>query len=694
VEAFAGSHRLVADYLTTDVLDRQPASLRRFLLWTSLLDRLCAPLCDALLTPADDLPDAPSREATDSQATLEALERANLFLVPLDDERRWYRYHHLFADALRARLAREAGAEAIAALHRRASAWFAREGLLPEAIQHALAAGAFEQAAEWVESLMSTRLAEGSRFDEVERWLSALPEAVVRARPELCLGRVWLLLTHFNEASAGQWVDAAELALATVAEPAPARRLRGGIAAARAFIAGLGPDASPNLARTLSEQALADLPAGDIAILVACFSLAAAALAQEQPREAVRCLDEAQRAGLAGGQVFTTLVAASQRVNLLSILGDRRQGLAIGQAALAWAAEQPQTLPRGIGPLSAAVADLLREGNELDAALARASDGVRALRAYENEPALLVVAAISLARIQLARGDADAAASVLGEVRPLVESGRLAVLRRLIQAVEAQVSLARGDLTAAAAWAAAAPSIESIGELLPFRAPAYAAGVQTLGVAVARMLLAHSRATGDASMLAQAERSLEVASELAERQGLGWLRLQVLIQRSLILDCQGERDAALATLWLAVNAAAREGYIRPFVDEGAPMAGLLEAARVQARKRQPCSEDAPTAFIEALLDAFPGQPPAKAPASAASHSGGQGRMLSLVEPLSARELEVLRLLAAGRSNAELARELVVVEGTVKTHLIHIYGKLGVHSRTQAVARARALGLLD
>jgi len=692
VAAFAGGHRLIADYLATDVLDLQPPATRRFLLATSLLDRLCAPLCDALLAPDAEGDGGPPVTEGDSQETLEALERANLFLLPLDDERRWYRYHQLFADALRARLVREVGAGAVTALHRRASAWFERAGLLPEAIQHALPAGAFDDAANCVELLMSTRFAQGSAFHDIERWLSELPEAVVRARPELCLGRVWLFLAHFKEAPAAEWADAVERALAAVADPARARRLRGSIAAARALIASVGPHASSELARRFAEQAMADLPPDDLAFVVACLSLGAAALAQGRPREAVRWLDEGERAGRAGGQVFTALVAAGQQVSILSILGERRQALATGQAALAWAADLHQPAPRGIGALSAAVADLLRDGDELTAALALATDSVRALRAYENEPALLVVATISLARAHLALGDANAAAAVLAEIRPLLQSGQLAGLRLLIEAVEARVYLALGDLTAANSWAVAAPGIESIGKLLPFRAPAFAAGVQTLGCAVAQILAAHSRATGDTSGLERAERSLDAAWELATCQDLGWLRLQVLIQRAMILDCRGDRDAALAGLRTAVAAAAPEGYIRPFVDEGAPMAVLLEAARVEARKRHPRSDHSSVALVDTLLAVFAGQPPAPMPVADVPRR--PARTAPLVEPLSPRELDVLKLLAAGRSNAELARDLVVVEGTIKSHLIHIYGKLGVHTRTQAVARARQLGLLD
>jgi LuxR family maltose regulon positive regulatory protein len=232
------------------------------------------------------------------------------------------------------------------------------------------------------------------------------------------------------------------------------------------------------------------------------------------------------------------------------------------------------------------------------------------------------------------------------------------------------VRLALGDGAAAVAWASAvawaapvAPA--ALADLLRFGA----AAVEAAGVTPARILVAQGRATGDAALLQQAERHLEVAWRLAEGRGLGWLRLRVLILQALLADAHGDRQAALGTLAAAVAEAEPEGVIRPFLDEGAPMAALLAELRV-----------AP-AFLGTLLAAFPGQEPGP-------HRTG------LVEPLTERELEVLRLLAAGRSNAEMAAELFVEPSTVKTHLIHLYNKLGVHRRTQAVARARALRLLD
>jgi LuxR family transcriptional regulator, maltose regulon positive regulatory protein len=244
------------------------------------------------------------------------------------------------------------------------------------------------------------------------------------------------------------------------------------------------------------------------------------------------------------------------------------------------------------------------------------------------------------------------------------------------------VRLGLGDGAAAVAWATAvawAAPVEptALADVLRFGA----AAVEAAGVTPARVLLVQGRATGDATLLGQAERHLEAAWELAEGMGLGWLRLRVLILRALLADAVGDRDAALGSLAAAVALAEPEGVIRPFLDEGPPMAALLADLGVAAwAGREPTGGVSP-AYLGTLLAAFPGQ--------------RQGRhRAGLVEPLTEREVEVLRLLAAGRSNAEMAGQLFVEQSTVKTHLIHLYSKLGVHSRTQAVARARTLQLLD
>ena len=668
VTAFTGGHRLVADYLMAEVLERQPAPTRQFLLTTGVVDRLCGPLCDALLAP----------DGGDSQGVLEELERANLLLVPLDDERVWYRYHHLLADALRARLAREAGPEAAAALHRRASAWFGREGLLPEAIGHALAGGAAEDAATWIEALTPSIFATMSIHQTLAAWLAALPEPVVRTRPLLCLGQAWLLIHRVELEPAAAWIDAAARALP--AAPDDARPARGAVAATRAYMATVVPDTEPDHAIAWAERALADLAPDEVAFRgVAGISLGQAALALGQLDRAEPAFAEAAAAARAAGLVQGCLTATTQQVNVQRLRGARRQALATGRAALAWASGH--AVPSTVGRLRTVLADLLLDEDNLTAALPLATEGLAAPREFGNAPPLVLLGSLPLVRLRLAEGDAAAAGAVLAEVRPLVQHSPFAMVAQLLEAAEARVRLARGDGAAAVAWASAvawAGPVEptALADVLRFGA----AAVEAAGVTPARILVAQGRATGDHALLQQAERHLEAAWQLAEGHGVGWLQLRALILRALLTDAQGDRDAALGWLAAAVAKAEPEGVLRPFLDEGEPMAALLAALRVAARDgRGPAGGPSP-AFLGALLAAFGGQEPGPHPAG-------------LIEPLTPQELKVLRLLAAGRSNAEMAAELFVEQSTVKTHLIHLYSKLGVHSRTQAVARARALGLL-
>jgi LuxR family maltose regulon positive regulatory protein len=664
VAAFAGGHRLVADYLMAEVLDRQPAPTRRFLLATSLLDRLCAPLCDALLTPA----------AGDSRQVLEELERANLFLVPLDDERVWFRYHHLFADALRARLEREAGPGAAASLHRRAGAWFGGQGLLPEAIGHALAGDAVDDAATWIETLTPSMFTTMSVHQRLAAWLAALPEPVARARPLLCLAHAWLLIHRVELDAAAAWIDAAERALP--ADDDSARPTRGAVAATRAYMATVAPDAAPEHAIAEAERALADLAPDDVAFRGAAgLSLGQAALALGQLDRAERAFAEVAGALRAAGLVQGSLTATTQQVNVQRLRGARRQALATGRAALVWASDH--AVPATVGRLRTVLAELLLDENDLAGALPPATEGLAAPREFGNAPPLVLLASLPVVRLRLAQGEVAAAEAVLAEVRPLVERGPFATVTRLLEAAEARVRLALGDGAAAVAWATAvawAAPVEptALAYMLRFGA----AAVEAAAVTPARVLVAQGRAAGDTALLRQAERHLEAAWRLAEDHQVGWLRLRVLILRALLADAQGDHDAALGSLAAAVAQAEPEGVLRPFLDEGEPMAALLADLRTAARDGRRS-----TAFLDALVTAFPGRE--------------QGRQRSgLVEPLTERELAALRLLAAGRSNAEMAAELFVEPSTVKTHLIHLYRKLGAHSRTQAVARARALGLLE
>jgi LuxR family transcriptional regulator, maltose regulon positive regulatory protein len=686
VEAFTGGHRLVVDYLMAEVLERQPVPVRRFLLVTSVLDRLCAPLCDALLAADRDSADA--SPAIRSQQLLEELEAANLFLVPLDDDRMWYRYHHLFADALRGRLAREAGPGAAALLHRQASVWFGGQGLLPEAISHALAADAVEDAATWIEALMPSMFVTMGIHQALADWLTALPEPVVRSRPLLCLTQAWLLIHRVELEAAAGWVEAAAAALPAAQKDAD-RQSHGAVAATRAYLATVGLAGVPKDVDVLAEQALADLAPNDSTFRGAAFlSLGQAALALGQLDRAEKAFTEAAMVSRAAGLVHGAVVAALQQVNVQRLRGVRRRALANGLAILAWAAEHYE-LP-SLGRLRTVMADLLLDANDVAGAQPLAVEGLRAPREYGNPPPLVILASLPIIRLRLAEGDAAAAAAVLSDVRPLVQHGPFAVLAPLVDAAEARVRLAVDDAAAALAWAGAVDPT-ALPDPLRWGVP----GVEATVLTPLRILVAQGRAKADGALLHEAERRLATAWQLAEQQGIGWLRVPLHIASSLIAGARGDHDAALRSLAAAVAEAEPEGLIRPFLDEGAPIAASLADLRATSRNVHKSAVGTSADYLDALLAAFTGQKPPPPHTLVQTTSVVTGFHPGVTaEPLSARELDVLRLLSDGRSNAEIARNLFVEQSTVKTHLIHLYRKLNVSSRTQAISRARTLGLLD
>ncbi|HJY44166.1 MAG TPA: AAA family ATPase, partial [Propionibacteriaceae bacterium] len=546
VEAFTGGHRLVVDYLMAEVLERQPAPVRRFLLVTSVLDRLCAPLCDALLAAGLDSASGSPADIS-SQQLLEGLDGANLFLVPLDDDRIWYRYHHLFADALRGRLARELGPDAAASLHRQASVWFGGQGLLPEAIGHALAADAIDDAATWIEALMPSIFATMSIHQALADWLSALPEPVVRSRPLLCLAQAWLLIYRVQLEAAAAWVEAAAQALPAVHDGA-ARQAHGAVAATRAYLATVGLAGVPKDVDVLAEQAITDLAPDDATFRgVAYMSLGQAALALGQLDRAENAFTEAamvSRAGLVNG----TVTAVTQQVNVQRLRGAHRRALATGWATLAWAGEHYD--PPSLRRLRSVMADLLLDENDVAAALPLAVEGLHAPREYGSPPPLVLLASLPVIRLHLAEGDTAAAAAVLADVRPLIQHGPFAVLAPLVDAAEAWVRLAVDEGAAALAWAVALdPTV------LPGPLRFGVIGVEATVVTPLRILVAQGRATADAALLQEAERRLDAAWQLAEQQGIGWLRIRLHIAQSLIAEARGDHDAALRSLAAAVDEA-------------------------------------------------------------------------------------------------------------------------------------------
>jgi LuxR family maltose regulon positive regulatory protein len=680
IAAFTGSHRYLVDYLMDEVLLRQPEEVQSFLAHTCILERLCAPLCAAVID-GDDPNRAESIAA--SQEMLEALERNNLFLIPLDDERRWYRYHHLFADTLRRLHIVHVTVPEASVLHRRAGVWFEQHGLLHEAIGHTLAAGAHEHAADLIGRAARTLGARGE-IQTISTWLRALPETTLRARPQLSLMYAWLLVDMRDPHGAEQYLRYAEAAL-TTAGTEEARYLRAVIAAGRAIILVTTGDAS--LAIPQAQAALDGLDTTDVrARSIAAIALGLAFLSQDAVNEAA--------------EAFRHVAVVNRATNyplfmVLAFVGEacaRRAAGALGPAratyeqAIAWSAEHPHP-PLLVGSLYTGLADILRERNELEVALDRATHGislsadlgaVRAERWIEWHVCDLLV----LARIKQAQGDLGGALSVVHEAQDKLKGFGAISFAALLAAFEAQLHLAQGDLDSAVQWLRSVETHEPpsrFGLTPQFFVYAH----EHLQIARTQVLIAQGRAARDLAPARRALTLLDRLREKTERSDLAWLQIKTLALQALAYDVLGETAPALVALKQAVALAEPEGYVRVFVDEGRSMAALLRQG--QAHGMLPHVMATLLAALDGQGPGSTAQPSVRAPSSA----GGP----TIPEPLTERERDVLRLLAAGRSNPEIARILYVELNTVKTHVKSLYGKLGVHSRVQATQRAQELGLI-
>lgn len=653
LRALAGGRQYIVDYLADEVLDRQPPEVRAFLLRTSILERLTASLCDAVTGEAG------------SQRTLEQLARLNLFLTPVDPERRWYRYHRLFADLLRRRL-RESDPELVRELHGRASAWFEGQGQPAEAIDHALAAVDYTRAADLVQAYAAEAL-KRSEVATLRRWLEALPGEMLATRPSLGVYRAWALLLAGHPApeieaqlrlaeAAGDGVPLAEEALVF-----------------RALIAGMLGDARASY--ELSQRALSRLAEGDDFLRsVVASSMGIACVLRGDVDGAVAAFEQSVEAGTRVGNTLFAVGSLCNVAGLCLVRGQLRRAEAVYRRALAYATEGEGGLLPAAGRALLGLGELARERNDLDTAARLLGEGLDLLKRYGQIG--VEVAYLHLARVKQAQGDRAEAQAMIAAARRLAgEPGKRRLDGALLAASEARLWLDQGDLEAAAGWAQSRGFEGGEGEdALPGAGaggPASYDLQEAEQVLLARLRLHQRRADAALAILAP----LRAA---AETQGRVRRLIEILNLQALALRALGDRERALAALERALALGAPEGFVRVYLDEGKSMLALLREAVTRGPE---------FAYAGNLLAEFAGPALAGEAAPAAPAAG------RLIEPLSEREREVLALLAAGLSNAEIARRLVVSLSTVKGHTAHIYGKLAVNSRSRAVAAARALGLL-
>jgi len=659
IAVFTGSHRYVVDYLVEEVLLRQPADVQDYLMQTCLLDRLCGPLCDAV------------RGRDNSQAWLAQIERSNLFLVALDDERQWYRYHHLFAEVLRTRLW-QTQPVLVPELHRRASDWFEQQKLFDEAVTYALAIPDIERAVRLIE-----QHGWSSRFKTLLGWLNRLPDAFVRTQPSLCIiHAVMLMLMHQLERAAARIQDAERCLEKEM--PADQRLIiLGVIAASRGTLARLLGDYERGA--PLAQQALELPPETKETLLMrmvypsTLLTASSAYLMDGDMTSATEGFVETTVASVrALGNLPTTLRSIANLARFQLLQGRLRQAASTIEQVLHLASghEGLQDLLNG-ADYYFILGELLREWNQLERAKQQLEQGMDLDRgALTAEAEMITRGYMTLARLQQACGQHTQARETLDAFARLCrQHGFAPVLLARGAAAQAQVELAQGNLAAAIGWAETS-SVSAWDDLSYPREQEY--------LTLARVRIAQGRKQPKGLFLSEAVGLLERIGEDAEAKKRMCSVLEVLLLRALALQAQGDLTEALTALGRALCLAEPEGFIRLFLDEGGPMVALLH----QAHKHQ----IAPAGYIATLLAA-------SGETTTTALDPASRRSSPLLEALTVREREVLRLLINGASNREIAQHLVLSVNTVKKHVLNICGKLGVQNRTQAIAQARTLDFL-
>lgn len=650
IDSFQGNQQYVLDYLVEEVLERQAQMFQSFLLRTSILEQMCDSLCAAVIED----------EATNGAITLEQLERQNLFVVPLDHDRIWYRYHHLFAKTLRHILHRTEP-DRLSDYHQRAAQWYEQQGLIAEAIQHALWGQSFEYAAHLIEQEIQT--SENSRFDAVvlRQALDKLPAQLTDRRPWLLVAKAWVGFTSSQFAEAIAAIQTLERCLKEHPSTTENTDQLWGLVIA---LKGMQARQQGNTAESTEclEKALKLLPQDHSWLRsLILLNLGVTYFVADNYEAAKQLLPEVSRIGKARGTADPAIAGLYLQAQFLALRGQLDKATSLCQQGLELAIERHWLATYAGVLVEVALADLLREQNQLDAAAQHLSQSID--RATENRQPGLMMGYITLARVRQAQGDfqgAWAAIQAAERCQPWLWSTILSV-----EACKARLYLAEGNLEGAIAWVESSGlSIE--GNLHYSRIEQFPGASELDYLTYARILLAEGR-------LQDVLRLLTRIQEFAHAGGRTIRVMEALLLQALFLQAQGDLERSLEALNQALSFPRQGHYIRLFLDEGKPMAELLQLAA--SKKIHPDETKRLLRIFNSVKEnpTVTNQP--------------------LIEPLSDRELEVLQYLATGRSNQAIADQLFVSLAAVKWHARNIYGKLEVNNRTQAVARARELGFL-
>jgi LuxR family maltose regulon positive regulatory protein len=671
--SFAGDHQDIAGYLLEEVFHQQPEYIQKFLLHTCILERFCAPLCDVLIQTGEEENHISHQSIPSSQDILDALEQANLFLVPLDARHQWYRYHHLFTDVLRRQRGREASE-----LHRRAASWFEQEGMLDEAVKHLLAAQDDERAAHLIEKHAERLFWERSGMLTLLHWLEQLLENVIRRSPRLCLTHAWILSemhTDKNQLIASRLQDAA-LLLGTNedASPSPSAQdeisneVRHYMLAEKNILTAriVSQQGDTSGALLLCQQTLEQLP--ETYPLMRGIATAICAFV-EHDITTVSCLltQSIALCRTAGNRYFAALFTANL-IEVLLVQGQLHRAERAFRRLLHF--PEKHDGPE-IGMMCVSVAMVYLERKDLQTAEMYLQEGIERCRPFDAWAGVVFVGLLRLARIRSLQHNIDGAYALLKEAEQFEERGRASHIPFPIPRLEtaqAQLWLMQGNLSASLSWATDWRALAAGGDLRCSHEVEY--------LTLTRILIAQARKQANEEWANEARQLISSLLQFAQTSGRTGHVLEMYLLQALIDQMQGNMPLAFNSLQKALSLAEPEEYVCRFVDEGEPMAKLLREAVIKGIAPDYCT---------LLLAVFPNNEHTLSVSTLSS---------SPMDPLTKQEWKTLQLLASPLAIPQIAAELIVEVSTIRTHIKRIYSKLDVHTRIEAVQRAKELGILE